>query len=53
MKKNLLDLRVWTSGHQVNIEGNFKTFTVSSDLKGVYILKISDGDKGATQKVFF
>jgi hypothetical protein len=76
---NMPDLRVWTSGHQVNIEGavssnafgevynllglkvfkahlgegNFKTFTVSSALKGVYIIKISDGDKVATQKVLF
>ena len=76
---NMPDLRVWTSGHQVNIEGavssnafgevynllglkvfkahlgegNFKTFTVSSALKGVYIIKISDGDKVATQNVLF
>jgi Domain of unknown function (DUF362) len=76
---NIPDLRVWTSGHQVNIEGtvsnnafgevynllglkvikthfgegNFNTFTVSSTLKGVYIIKISDGEKASTQKVFF
>jgi hypothetical protein len=76
---NMLDLRVWTLGHQVNIEGavssnaicevynllglkvfktnlgeeTFNTFTVSSALKGVYIVKISDGDKAATQKVIF
>lgn len=76
---NMLDLRVWRSAHQVNIEGvvsknavgevynllghrvfkthlyegNFNTFTVSSDLKGIYIIMISDGDKAAVQKVFF
>ncbi|HEX7493760.1 MAG TPA: DUF362 domain-containing protein, partial [Bacteroidales bacterium] len=75
----LPDLRIWTSGHQVKIEGTvsnksicevynllghkvfithlggetFNTFNVSSDLKGFFIVKISDENKTATQKVFF
>jgi hypothetical protein len=76
---NLPDLRIWTSGHQVSIEGavssksicevydilghkvftirlgeeTFNTFTVSSKLTGLFVVKISDGNKTITQKVFF
>jgi hypothetical protein len=76
---NMSDLRVWTYGRQVNIEGaisrnaigevynllgikvfktnlgeeTYNTFTVSPALKGVHIVKISDGNKTTTQKVNF
>ena len=72
-----LGLKVWTSGHQVNIngevsskakcevydfqghkilefrlsEGSYNTFTVPSSVRGVCLLKVSDGSKKFVQKV--
>ena len=76
---NQLNVRVWTSGHLVNIEGELSgqatgtlydllgrtlletrlgsdklsVINVPSSAKGVYLLRIMDGQKMATRKVVF
>jgi len=47
---NLLGIKVF----KTNLgEETYNTFTVSPALKGVHIVKISDGNKTTTQKVNF
>ncbi|MBE0676059.1 MAG: T9SS type A sorting domain-containing protein, partial [Bacteroidales bacterium] len=78
-KNNLLNVRIWVSNSQINIDGlvsdratssifdltgrkiseqrlagsEYNSYGVSSALKGIYLIKVTDGLKVHTQKVVF